>query len=315
MPLRQAFLLGAGLGTRLRPLTEDCPKPMVPIFHRPLIEYAIDHVAALGVRRVMINTHHAPHCYTRHFSSGSHRGVAVDFRHEPTLLDTAGGLRNIRDWLLPETLLLYNGDILTDLPLEEALQQHRESGYEVTLLLRDSGGPLQISLPANATAITDIRGTLGDSHSPRRLYTGIAFIEPAFLDRIPSDTILSLVDPWLAMLQSGAGVGGFVENRGVWFDIGTPERYRAVHQVLLTSPLQLPEQPPIVAIHPDATIAPSARLASDVIIGPGASVGAHARLASTILWPDAHAAPHCDLREVIVRTQQTAGGNLVDAIL
>ena len=143
MKIRTAFILGAGLGTRLRPLTEHCPKPLLPVGGRPLITYAMDHCRSIGVERFIVNTHHCAEAYDKAFPGGNWRGMPILFRHEPVLLDTAGGLKNIEDLLEEdETILVYNGDILTDLPLERLLAAHAAGGREVTLALR-SDGPLR----------------------------------------------------------------------------------------------------------------------------------------------------------------------------
>ena len=132
----KAFVLGAGLGTRLQPLTEWLPKPMVPVYHRPLISYAFDHLKSVeDIDGFIVNTHHYPEAYTAAFPNKTYGGLPIEFRHEPVLLETAGGIANIADLLGNEPFLVYNGDILSDIPLEPLLVQHRESKNEVTLLL------------------------------------------------------------------------------------------------------------------------------------------------------------------------------------
>src|ERR1041385_4856 len=89
--IKQAFILGAGLGTRLRPLTEHLPKPLVPVGGRPLVKYALRHLAGVGVREVIINTHHAAEHWRKAFPSGEYEGIRLTFRHETVLLETGGG--------------------------------------------------------------------------------------------------------------------------------------------------------------------------------------------------------------------------------
>ena len=97
--INTAFLLGAGLGMRLRPLTQTCPKPLLPVRGRPIITYAMDHLLTVGVQRFIVNTHHCADVYRQTFPDGQWRGIPIIFRHEPVLLDTAGGLKNIEDLL------------------------------------------------------------------------------------------------------------------------------------------------------------------------------------------------------------------------
>ncbi len=124
--ISKAFILGAGLGTRLRPITDHVPKPLIPVRNRPLITYAFDHlIADLGVEEFAINTHHCPDAYRDAFPDHKYRDRPVYFRHEPVLLDTAGGIDNLRDWLpTEESFIVYNGDLLTDLPIRAALELH-----------------------------------------------------------------------------------------------------------------------------------------------------------------------------------------------
>ena len=113
---------------RLRPLTERCPKPLLAIGGRPIITYAMDHLLTVGVDRFIVNTHHCPEVYAEKFPERQWRGVPIIFRHEPVLLDTAGGLKNIEDLLgEDEAILCYNGDVIADLPLQRLLEAHEES--------------------------------------------------------------------------------------------------------------------------------------------------------------------------------------------
>src|SRR5512143_2858304 len=108
---KTAFILGAGLGTRLRPLTERCPKPLLEVGRRPIVTYAMDHLLTAGVDRLIVNTHHCPEAYPETFPDSQWRGIPIMFRYEPTLLDTAGGLKNIEDLLDEDgAIFCYNGD-------------------------------------------------------------------------------------------------------------------------------------------------------------------------------------------------------------
>ena len=115
--IKKAFLLGAGLGTRLRPLTDILPKPLIPVFNRPLIEYAFDQCLAVGIEEFAVNTHHLPRKWLEAFPDQSYQGLPLKFFHETVLLETGGGLKNIEDWTEGQPILVYNGDILTTLNL------------------------------------------------------------------------------------------------------------------------------------------------------------------------------------------------------
>src|SRR6478752_5764607 len=109
--ITQAFVLGAGLGLRLRPMTEHLPKPLVPIFNKPLITFALDHLRSIGVESFAINTHRIPETFARTFPESSYDGVRLRLLHEPVLLETGGGIKNAQSALRPEPFIVYSGDI------------------------------------------------------------------------------------------------------------------------------------------------------------------------------------------------------------
>src|SRR5471032_431862 len=116
MPLiTQAFVLGAGLGLRLRPLTAELPKPLVPIFQKPLITFALDHLLGAGIESFAINTHRIPENFEKAFPQRNYRGVPLTLLHEPVLLETGGGIKNAEASLRKEPFIVYSGDILTDI--------------------------------------------------------------------------------------------------------------------------------------------------------------------------------------------------------
>src|SRR4030042_3438973 len=111
---KTAFILGAGLGMRLRPLTEQCPKPLLGIKGRPIITYVMDHLLKVGVDRFIVNTHHCPEVYSKIFPDRQWRGSSIIFLYDPILLDTAGGLKNIEDILSVDgAILCYKCEVMS----------------------------------------------------------------------------------------------------------------------------------------------------------------------------------------------------------
>ena len=221
-PVRTAFVLCAGWGQRLQPLTNQIPKPLVPICGLPLCQFALARIAAAGIERIVINTHRLADEFIRLFSEyarPSHfQSIPVLFRHEPVLLETAGGLKNVEDLLLPGPVLVHNGDILAELDLAALFAAHAKSGALCTLALRSSGGPLQVGFDAKTGFVTDIRGELG-SPAPRFLYTGVCVVDPALLALIPAGVPVSFVPIWLDALRAGEKIAGVVLDNGIWRDI------------------------------------------------------------------------------------------------
>lgn len=309
--IRTAFVPGAGLGTRLGLLTDSRPKPLIPVCQKPLITFAFDALIRAGVTRLLVNTHRLPEAFGRAFPGREYRNLPIHFEHEPVLLETAGGIKNIAPHLGDEPFIVYNGDVLSDLPLDCAIRHHFETGNEVTLLLRSSGGPLEIAFDASTGAIVDIGRRLGSAvPALPALFTGIYVVNPAFLARIPPAEKISVVPIFLEMIRRGEKLGGILVDEGNWWDLGTRERYLAVHRSLYAAS---PFEEKLVWIHPTAQVAAGARLEGATVAGPGVRIGASARLKDCILWEGAEVAAESDLDRCIVRSYQKASGTRLDA--
>lgn len=226
-----AFILGAGLGTRLRPLTENVPKPLLPISGKPMITYAMEHLHLLGVQRFIVNTHHCAEKYQEVFPNGSWHGIPITFRHEPVLLDTAGGIKNIEDLIASEErILVYNGDIITNMPIEPLLDKHFSLQTEVTLALRSSGPLLNVNIDQNGF-VCDMRHTLKNPGIQSCLFAGIYIIETKFLRRLEAERVESIVPPLVELIKENPrSVGGVVIDDGYWHDVGTIEEYEKLRR-------------------------------------------------------------------------------------
>lgn len=310
--LTKAFLLGAGLGTRLRPLTETLPKPLVPLWNRPLLTFAMDHlIHDLGVESFAVNTHHCPDAYAEAFPDSAYAGRSILFRHEPILLDTGGGIDNLRDWLpKEEAFLVYNADILTDLSLSRLLKRHKQAGNLVTMALRSTGSELRVGFDPESGQIVDLRGQLQPDWPIRCQFAGIYVVSPRFLDYLSMGKIESVVITLLRAIQAGERIGGIVLDEGSWSDLGTRDSYLDALAPLASGH---PSYPTATG-EPRERISPQSRIGDGVqwddlsSVGAGAILGAGARLRESIIWPGGIVAPEAELHRVVVRSGQTASG-------
>jgi NDP-sugar pyrophosphorylase family protein len=276
-------------------------------------------IAASGVDRIVINTHRLADEFIRLFpeypDASRYNGVPVVFRHEPVLLETGGGLKNIEDLLLPGPVLVHNGDILAELDLAALFAAHKKSGALCTLALRSSGGPLQVGFDASTGLITDIRGELG-SASPRFLYTGVCVVDPALLARIPAGEPLSFVPVWVDALRAGEKIAGVILDGGVWRDIGNIEEYLRIHADLASggvhigSPIEDANWPQWRM--PGAVVDNTAVLAGWNWLGPGCQVRSGATVENSVFWAGCIVEPGARVSSSVVREGMIAAGNVAD---
>ena len=226
---KTAFILGAGLGTRLRPLTQQCPKPLLPINGRPVITYVMEHLLQVGVERFIVNTHHCPEVYHEHFPDRQWHGAPILFSYEPILLDTAGGLKNIENLLdEDEAILCYNGDIIADFTLQRLIEAHEIQRPEATLALRSTGPLLNVNIDEKGE-VCDIRRTLGNAGIKSCLFTGIYAMETSLLKSMEAGRIKSIIPVFIGRIIEKAGsVRGTVIDEGRWHDIGSIAEYEAL---------------------------------------------------------------------------------------
>ena len=306
-----AFVLGAGLGTRLRPLTDARPKPLVPVFNKPLITFAFDHLIASGVEKFVVNTHHRPEAYGQLLGESKgrcdYRGREVFFRHEPVLLETGGGIKNAADLLGDEPFLVYNGDVLADFPLEPLLRAHAGSGNIATLALRSCGEERRIQFDEASGLITDMRGLIGGRPEPAFLFTGVSIVSPEIFDHIGDGQIVSIIPVLVDLMRRGARVGGVVINEGVWFDIGNIDAYLDVHRILSNDDHRFSYLPKNWRrnVADGAMVDATASLLGGSAVGEGAEVGSGAVLENVVVWPGEKVAPAARLHRAVL-----AGGRI-----
>lgn len=312
--IAQAFVLGAGLGKRLQPLTDDLPKPLVPIFGKPLITFALDHLSALGVESFVVNTHHLPEKFASSLGKSSYRERPLRLVHEPVLLETGGGIKNAEPFLKAENFIVYSGDILTDLPLAPLLEEHFRAGNDVTLALRTTGVARHVAFHAGRVLDLGNRRGLAGNYD----YANVSVWNRRAFDRFSSGEKISFVPVLADWIGDGGQIGGAVIEEGHWFNLTSPAEYLAVHRSILAEnwrPTYITPDDWPIRVAPDVTLDPSADLRGATAIGAGCRVGPGVLLEDTIVWPGGQITSHAQLKGCIVRSQRTVGGIQNDAII
>jgi NDP-sugar pyrophosphorylase family protein len=295
----KAFILAAGRGERLLPLSLLRPKPLFPVVNRPVIHYVIEYLKRHGIMEFIVNLHHLSHQVRQDLGDGGGLGVVIHYSPEfPHILGTAGGLKQAEDLLRDETFLVVNGDLLVNFDLSQALAYHRERHALATLVLREDPGA-----PEGKDITLDGRGRLvrflthGQSRTPaarEAMFTGVTIMDPAFLAEIPPGRPSGISEEvYPRLLGAGAPLFGWVME-GPWRDVGTPSRYLAANWEALEGvfgPVAAGEDPPggasvIPPVHigEGAQLEDGARIGPHTVLGPGCRLGRGAWVAESVLW-------------------------------
>ena len=303
----QAFVLAAGMGTRLRPLTDDLPKPLIPIFQKPLITFALDHLINAGVNQFIINTHRLPELFRNFFSDGEYAGCPVRLVHEPELLETGGGIKNVERDVGSDSFITYSGDILTDANIQPLIDEHFRRRNDVTLALRDTGLASHVAFSGHR--VVDIAKRYGITGNLD--FANIAMWNSAVFERIPPHKKISFIPIVAEWIGQGGKIGGVVMDDGKWFNIGSRREYLEVHRASLRDNwkpyyLQTSSWPEPVAA--SAIVDASAELHGCSVVGEDCRVGAEVVLQDTILWSGAQIASQSQLQGCIVRSEKKVSG-------
>jgi NDP-sugar pyrophosphorylase family protein len=306
--ITQAFVLAAGLGTRLRPLTDELPKPLIPIFEKPLITFALDHLIGVGVNRFVINTHRHPEVFQSFFAAGEYSGFPTTLVHEPDLLETGGGIKNVEGILRKEPFIVYSGDILTDVALERLITEHFRFGNDVTLALRRNTG-LGAGVVMRDGRIVEISK---ESNPEENFdYANISVWNQEIFARIPASRKISFIPILIDWIKQGGRIGGIALDDGKWFNIGSRKEYLDVHRMISNKhwrPAYVKTRDWAEAVAKSAHVHPTAQVRGCSVVGSNCRVGPDAILEDTILWPDAEIASQSRLEACIVRSRKKVTG-------
>lgn len=219
LPLH-AVIMAGGFGTRLLPLTEDMPKPMLPVGDRPLMQHIVEQLRAAGIRRVNVTTHYRPDKIIEHFGDGQAFGVELSYVNEDRPLGTAGALGLLEAQTQP--MLVINGDILTQVDFRAMLEFHREHHADMTVAVRRYD--LQVPYGVVESHGAQVIGVTEKPLLPFQVNAGIYLLEPSAQEWIPQNETFHMTDLVARLLANGRPVVCF-PVREYWVDIGQLEDY------------------------------------------------------------------------------------------
>ena len=326
-------MLAGGKGTRLRPLTIHTPKPIVPIFERPFLHYQLDLLKQVPeIDEVILSLNYQPRRIEEIFGDGSSAGLNIRYVVEPEPLGTAGAVKYAGE-SLHESVVVFNGDVLTNVDLAAVLKLHRERKAKATIVLTPVENPTAYGLVE-----TDADGNIQrflekpnpDEITCDTINAGIYILEPDTFDRIPKGQPWSIERSFFpSLIERNETFVAYV-YRGYWIDIGTPEKYTAVHRDIMDGRCVAA---PFAGTPGKAWIAPGARVEDGAIIeGPcfiedgavvkaGARVGPysvigrqchieeHARVERSILWASTRVSQEAVVQNAILGRHCHIGRN------
>jgi mannose-1-phosphate guanylyltransferase/phosphomannomutase len=309
----KAVIMSGGFGTRLRPLTCNIPKPMVPMLNKPMMARIVELLKSHGIRDIVATLFYQPDIITSHFGDGSAYNVSMQYRRAEADYGTAGSVRNAADFL-DERFVIISGDVLTDFDLTKAIEFHEKKKAKATLVLTRSKNPLQYGV-----VITNEQGKItrflekpswGEVFSDT-INTGIYIVEPEILQLIPfhedydfSKNLFPL------MLEQDMGLYGYIAE-GYWRDVGNLNEYQEAHLDALDN---------LVKVHIDGQKRGSCyvdegcdiqtlpeNLQGTVVFGKNCKIGHNVKISSSVLGDNCEVEDHAVIKDSILWSGITVG--------
>lgn len=227
----KAMILAAGLGTRLRPLTDAVPKPLLPIAGRPLIVWNLLLLRQHGITEAIINLHHLGHLIEKEVGDGSRFGMRLAYSREPVILGTGGGIKQAEAFFGGDPFLVLNGDTLIELDLGDVVGFHTRRGALATMVVRedpevDRWGVVEVDDQQRVLSINGRGRAEADSSAPRtrRMFAGVHVMDSRLLRHVPLGLESSIIEAYVGEIARGERVLGY-GMEGYWSDVGTPDRF------------------------------------------------------------------------------------------
>jgi len=285
----KAFILAAGFGSRLRPLTDHIPKPLIPILNIPSLFYIFFLLKQAGITEIICNIHHHGDAIREFIGSSNLPDLTVTFSEEPVILGTGGGLKKCEKLLGTKEFLLVNSDIITDIDFRSLIRHHQQSGRPGTLALYKTPEAETIGhIGIENGLVKDFRNQRNTGLVSSYIYTGIAVLSPKIF-RFLQEEYSSIVTTGFTGLDCNPGQQHYL-HKGLWMDIGTMQNYWHANldtNSVITSMSNNMEL--TIGMYPHS-ISPEAVIHNDTqitgsVIGKGCHIGAHSTIMNSVLLP------------------------------
>ncbi|MFH1826500.1 MAG: NDP-sugar synthase [bacterium] len=321
----KAIIIAGGLGTRLRPLTDNTPKPIVPLANRPLIVHQIEHLVRHGVDEIIINLHYLSHEIKKILDNGRQWGIKIHYSIEDEPLGTAGAVKNAEQFFDKGPMIVCNGDILTDLNVTKLVNFHREKNATVTLTLKEVEDPTAFGL-----VLMDGEGRVSkfiekpgwNMVTAKTINAGTYVVDPKIFTAVPTGKPYMFErDLFPDLLEKGVPFYGYVSD-SYWLDIGNPEKYKEAHRAILRNEVAVKILGTRINnrvwlakdTHPDASvnlrgpaiigekvkIGQQTEIGDYVVVGDHVTIGERSALDRTIIWPGTKIGNHVHLTDCIL---------------
>ena len=232
----KAILLAGGKGTRLRPLTLNTPKPIVPIFNRPFLMYQLDQLRQVPeITEVILSLNYQPRRIEETFGDGEALGIKISYAVEPQPLGTGGAIK-FSAQTVQDSVIVLNGDVLQQIDLQAVIARHRAAKAKATIVLTPVDNPSAYGLvetDADGNVQRCLEKPGQDEITSNNINAGVYVLEPDTLDRIPDNEAYSIERQYFPSLVANGETFVAYVNDGYWIDIGTPEKYRQVHRDIM----------------------------------------------------------------------------------
>lgn len=333
----KAVIMAGGFGTRIQPLTNSIPKPMLPIMNRPMMEHTIVSLRDLGIKEFIVLLYFKPEIIKDYFKDGKAWGINITYVIPDDDYGTAGAVKKAQEFIGDENFIIISGDLVTDFDFQKIFDYHKSKNSKLTITLTSVENPLEFGVViANEEGVIQKfleKPSWGEVFSDT-INTGIYIIEPEILNYIPNNENFDFAKDLFPMLMNKGIelIAGYAE--GYWRDVGNPESYRDVYDDILSGKIKFKldgeaikyvdgvliceednvidesvEVVGIVVIGNNVTIKKGARL-NNVVIGDNVTIGASSKICNTVIWNNVEIGKNTKLDGCVICNNNRIGKNV-----